>query len=70
MDGELRLRPKLKDVGEYNEKFLIANKQVVGPPKLAKFLIIVKAPKVKANVTCPIGKLKDDCMPRITKIDD
>jgi len=42
----------------------------VGPSKLAKFLIIVKAPKLKANVTCPLGKLKDDCMPRITKIDD
>ena len=66
----MRLKPKLKDVGEYSEMFKITNKKSSGPPKMVKFLIIVQPPKEKTNLTCPIGKKMDDCMPRISSIDD
>jgi hypothetical protein len=66
----LRLRPKLKDVGEYSEMFKITNKNSSGPSRMVKFLIIVLAPKEKVNLTCPFGKKLADCMPKIANIDD
>ena len=50
--------------------FKITNKKSSGPPKMAKFLIIVMAPKEKTNLTCPFGKKMADCMPIISGIDD
>ncbi len=66
----MELRPKVKDIGSYNELAKVVNKKGFSTPKMIQFRVIVEPPKEKTNITCPVGKTKADCMPKISNIDN
>ena len=63
-NGELQLRPKISDIGNYTEIAKIIKKNQ--PPIMVQFRIIVKE---NVKKICPVGKLMADCWPKIQKID-
>ncbi len=49
-NGEMTLKPLIKDIGRYKEAAKISNKKEPGPAQIVEFNIIVQEPRVKKKI--------------------